>query len=430
MLLGRGGSTFRRLFLYFLKGLVLKNTLIAGDILMKLSKSLPFILLVSIAIGIVIGLNINEGLMTALRSVRHIAGQIIFFGVPLIIVASVAPSITRMGKHASKLLGLSLGLSYGSVVLAGLLSMIAGFVIIPNLFIAETVAGRSLPAMIFTLNIPQIMPPMSALALALFLGLSAVWTESKMFTNLLQEFQTMIMTIVRRVIIPLLPIFIGGTFAELAYQGRITEQMPVFLGVIVLIILIHSLWIAILYVIAAIYSKKSPIEVLKHYGPAYITAVGTMSSAATLPIALRSADKSKVLDKGMISFGIPLFAHIHMPGSIISIVFLSLTVSQFLYGTMPQFGTMVMFVFLVAVFAVAAPGVPGGTLMASLGLITAVLGFEEGGAAIAMMLAIFALQDSFGTACNITSDGPMIMNLSKYAEDRGLKLGEGEHSVF
>ena len=206
--------------------------------------------------------------------------------------------------------------------------------------------------------------------------------------------------------------------------------MPVFIGVILLIIVIHSLWIAILCIIAAAYSKKSPMEVLRHYGPAFITAVGTMSSAATLPVALSCADKSKVLDKGMISFGIPLFAHIHMPGSIISIVFLSLTVSQFLYGTMPQLGTMILFVFLLAVFAVAAPGVPGGTLMASLGLITAVLGFEEGGAAIAMMLAIFALQDSFGTSCNITSDGPMIMNLSKYAENRGLKPGEGEKSVF
>lgn len=397
---------------------------------MKLFKSLPFVLLVSIAVGIVIGLGINEPLMTALRSVRHIAGQIIFFGVPLIIIASVAPSITKMGKHASKLLGLSLALAYGSVVLAGLFSVIAGFAIIPNLFIAETVEGRSLPAMIFTLNIPQIMPPMSSLALALFIGLSAVWTDSKGFIGLLQEFQTMIMTMVRKVIIPILPIFIGGTFAELSYQGRITVQMPVFLGVILIVIVIHSLWIAILYAIAAAYSKKSPIEVVKHYGPAYITAVGTMSSAATLPIALRSADKSKVLDKGMISFGIPLFAHIHMPGSIISIVFLSLTVSQFLYGAMPEFGTMVLFVFLLAVFAVAAPGVPGGTLMASLGLITAILGFEEGGAAIAMMLAIFALQDSFGTACNITSDGPMIMSLSKYAEKRGLKLGNDTKSVF
>ena len=380
-------------------------------------KSLPFRLLAAIAVGIFVGLASGEGLMNVILSVRHISGQIIFFGVPLIIIGSIAPSIAKMGKDASRLLGVSLVAAYTMVVLAGLFSMVAGFFVIPRLNIADTAQNlRGLPDMLFTLNIPQIMPVMSALALGLLLGLAVTWTDSKQFFGLLEELSNIVMAIVRRVIIPTLPVFIGTSFASLAYDGRITTQLPIFLQVILIIIIMHTLWIFVLYVLAALYSRRNPIEVVRHYGPAYLTAVGTMSSAATMPVALDCVNKSKVLDKDSISFGIPLFSNIHMPGSVISIVFLSLTVSYVLYGGMPTLGTMLLFVVLLAVFAVAAPGVPGGTLMASLGLIYAVLGFDEVGTAL--MLAIFALQDSFGTSCNITSDGPMLMALSKYNEGK------------
>jgi len=390
-------------------------------------KTLPFRLLLALAAGLLIGSTVNATLMNVIMSIRHISGQIVFFSVPIIIIGSVAPSIVRMGKHASKLLGISLMLAYLSVVAAGLFATFTGFAIIPRLSIASAVDSlRALPDMVFSLNIPQIMPPMSALALALIGGLAVVWSDSKRFAALLGELQGIMLAIVRKVIIPILPVFIGSTFATLAYDGRITTQLPVFLQVILLIILIHTIWIAVLYLIAALYSRKHPMEVLRHYGPAYLTAVGTMSSAATLPVALQCASKSSVLDKGMVSFGVPLLAHVHMPGSVLSITFLSLSVSQVLYGTLPAIETMILFVVLLAVFAVAAPGVPGGTLMASLGLIIAVLGFDETGTAL--MLAIFALQDSFGTACNITSDGPVVMGLSKYAEKHGLKMEENSDS--
>jgi len=395
---------------------------------MKLFKSLPFRLLVALAFGIMLGSVVNETLITVIGSIRHISGQIVFFAVPLIILGSIAPSIARMGQHASRLLGFSLILAYASVVGAGFFSMFSGRVILPFLSIADAAAGaRPLPNAIFVLNIPQIMPVMSALALAILLGLAVVWTKSKTFASLLEEFQQIVLAIVRKVIIPILPIFIGATFATLAYQGRITVQLPVFLQVIGIVVVIHIIWIAVLYVFGTIYSGRNPLEVIRHYGPAYLTAFGTMSSAATLPVALRSALSAKNLDKNAVNFGIPLFAHIHMPGSIISIVFLALTVSQVLYGSLPPLETMLVFVPLLAIFAVAAPGVPGGTLMASLGLITAVLGFDEAGTGL--MLAIFALQDSFGTACNITSDGPMMMTLSKYTEKNGLTL-EKQEAVF
>jgi len=396
---------------------------------MKILKSLPFRLLVALTLGLSIGFLANESVMTVVVSIRHLAGQIVFFCVPLIIIGSVAPSIAKMGTRASRLLGVSILLAYGSATAAAFFSLAGGYAIIPRLFIPEAAESlRTLPALVFELNIPPIMPVMSALALSLLGGLGVAWTKSTHFSNLLAELQRIVLSIVRRVVIPTLPIFIAATFATLAYDGRITQQIPIFLQVLLLIVLLHLLWLAILYILTALYSKRNPFEVIKHYGPTYLTGAGTMSSAATLAVALRGAQQSKVLRKDMVGFGIPLFAHIHMCGSTITIVFLSMTVSQVLYGTLPSFGTMVLFIFLLGIFAVAAPGVPGGTLMASLGLITAVLGFTDTG--IALMLTIFALQDSSGTATNISSDGAMIMALSRYSDKRGIVLDDTAESVF
>lgn len=176
-------------------------------------------------------------------------------------------------------------------------------------------------------------------------------------------------------------------------------------------ILGHYLWLAVLYIAAGIYSGTNPLDVVKNYGPAYLTAIGTMSSAATLAVALRCAKKSvPPLRDDMVDFGIPLFANIHLCGSVLTEVFFVMTVSRILYGNLPGLGTMILFCVLLGVFAIGAPGVPGGTVMASLGLITGVLGFD--GTGTALMLTIFALQDSFGTACNITGDGALALILS------------------
>ena len=181
----------------------------------------------------------------------------------------------------------------------------------------------------------------------------------------------------------------------------------------------HYIWLFLLYAVGGAYSKKSPVEVIRHYGPAYLTAVGTMSSAATLAVALSGAGKSKVLRKDMIDFGIPLFANIHLCGSVLTEVFFVMTVSQILYGSLPSLTTMILFCLLLGIFAIGAPGVPGGTVMASLGLIISVLGFDDSGTAL--MMTIFALQDSFGTACNITGDGALALMLTGYAEKHNIK---------
>ena len=386
----------------------------------KLFGSLPFRLLLGIAVGILCGLVFPESVMKVIVTLQYIMGQLITFCVPLIIIGFIAPSITKLGANASRLLGVAVVIAYVSSIGAAFMSMLAGYGLIPHLSIDTSVAGlRELPGVVFELNIPQIMPVMSALVLSILLGLAVTWTKSQRFTELLAEFQNIVLDIVKKVIIPVLPFYIAATFCNLSYEGMITRQLPAFLQIIVIVMLGHYIWLAVLYLLAGAYSGKNPWEVLRHYGPAYLTAVGTMSSAATLAVALDCARKSSVLRKDMVSFGIPLFANIHLCGSVLTEVFFVMTIGKMLYGEIPSVGTMILFCLLLGIFAIGAPGVPGGTVMASLGLITGVLLFKNDGTAL--MLAIFALQDSFGTACNVTGDGALTLILTGYAEKHGLK---------
>ena len=263
------------------------------------------------------------------------------------------------------------------------------------------------------------MSVMSALVFSIMVGLAATWNQTKLITGVLDEFQKIVLSIVSKIIIPILPFFIALTFCGLAYEGSITKQLPVFLQVIVIVLIGHFIWMALLYFLAGAYSHENPMEVVRHYGPAYLTAVGTMSSAATLAVALQCAGKAKPLRKDMVQFGIPLFANIHLCGSVLTEVFFVMTISKILYGSIPAPGTMILFCLLLGIFALGAPGVPGGTVMASLGLITGVLGFNETGTAL--MLTIFALQDSFGTACNVTGDGALTLILTGYAKRHNIK---------
>ena len=386
----------------------------------KLFSSLPFRLILGIVIGILCGLVFPESVMKVIVTLQYIMGQLITFCVPLIIIGFIAPSITKLGANASRLLGVAVIIAYVSSICAAFMSTAAGYVLIPHLSIDTSVAGlRELPEVVFELNIPQIMPVMSALVLSVLLGLAATWTKSQKIIDILAEFQNIVLDIVSKIIIPVLPFYIAATFCNLSYEGMITRQLPAFLQIIVIVMLGHYIWLAVLYLLAGAYSGKNPWEVLRHYGPAYLTAVGTMSSAATLAVALRCARKSSVLREDMVSFGVPLFANIHLCGSVLTEVFFCMTISKILYGTLPSVGTMILFCMLLGIFAIGAPGVPGGTVMASLGLITGVLLFDDAGTAL--MLAIFVLQDSFGTACNVTGDGALTLMLTGYVEKHGIK---------
>lgn len=383
-------------------------------ILKQVVTSLPFILLVAVAAGLGIGSVASAEVIAVVATIGDVLRQVIVFCVPLIIVGFIAPSIAKLGENVSRILGVALLAAYLSTLGAALLSMAAGFGIIPHLTLAEGAeALREVPNLEFPLDIPAIMPVTSALALALMLGLAAVWAKASRFTALLVEFQRMVLTIVVKIVIPILPFFIVCTFAGLAWEGALTSQLPVFLAVIAIVLVGHFVWLGVLYGVAGAYSRTNPWEVLRHYGSAYLTAVGTMSSAATLGVALECAGQAKTLRRDMVSFGIPLFANIHLCGSVLTEVFFCMVVSQILYGALPSLPTMLLFCVLLGVFAIGAPGVPGGTVMASLGLVTGLLGFD--GAGTALVLTVFALQDSFGTACNVTGDGALTLILTGYA---------------
>ena len=382
---------------------------------MNILTSLPVRLLLGVAVGIGVGLSAGEALMQVILTVKNLLGNLIMFCVPLIIIGFIAPSITRLGRHASVMLRVAIILAYCSSVGAALFATAAGYSLIPFLDITPTVDGlKELPKLLFDLQIAPIMSVMSALVLSVLLGLAATWSKAEIVTKFLEEFQQIVLEIVTRVIITILPVFIACTFCALAYEGSITKQLPVFLLVVIIVMAGHYIWLALLYLLASIYTGKNPLRVVENYGPAYLTAVGTMSSAATLAIALKCALRSSILRKDLVNFGIPLFANIHLCGSVLTEVFFVMVVSQVLYGTLPTVGTMILFCSLLGIFAIGAPGVPGGTVMASLGLITSVLGFDATGTAL--MLTIFALQDSFGTACNVTGDGALTLMLTGYAK--------------
>ena len=370
-------------------------------------------LLIAVALGIVAGMFIDGAALGVIVSIKHLAGQVIFFLVPLIILGFIAPSIAHLSSNASKMLLFAFGIAYLSSVGASIFGAAVGYSVIPHLNIVSDASSlKELPENMLKIDIPPVMNVMTALVLAVMVGLAVAWVKSDEFSRLLDIFQKMVLELVKKILLPVLPVFIFANFCLLSYQGAVTTQLPVFLSILLVVIVCHYIWLALLYGIAAIYSRKNSWQVLKFYGPAYFTALGTMSSAATLGVALDCAHKSPVLRKEISDVTVPLFANIHLCGSILTETVFVMTVSQLLYGTMPDLFTLVLFILMLGLFAIGAPGVPGGTVLASLGLIISVLHFDEAGTAL--LLTIFALQDSFGTACNVTGDGALTLITDTY----------------
>ena len=361
-------------------------------------------LLIAVIIGLLAGFVVNDAVLEVVICIKHITGQIIFFLVPLIILGFIAPSIAHLRSNASKMLLFAFGIAYLSSIGASFFGAAVGYNVIPFLHIADDANTlKALPENLLKIDIPPVMNVMTALVLAALIGLATAWVKSDEISKLLDTFQKMVLELVKRVLLPVLPVFIAANFCILSYQGAVTKQLPVFLSVLIVVIVCHFIWLSLLYFIAAVYSRKNSWQVLKYYGPAYLTALGTMSSAATL----ECARKSPILRKEISDVTIPLFANIHLCGSILTETVFVLTVSQMLYGSMPSILQITLFILLLGLFAIGAPGVPGGTVLASLGLIISVLHFNEAGTAL--LLTIFALQDSFGTACNITGDGALTL---------------------
>ena len=370
-------------------------------------------LLIAVIVGIVAGFYVDGTVLSAIVSLKHVSGQVIFFLVPLIILGFIAPSIAHLRSNASKMLLFAFGIAYLSSVGASFFGAAVGYQVIPHLDIASDAnALKALPENMLKIDIPPVMNVMTALVLAALIGLATAWVKSDEFSRLLDTFQKMVLELVKKILLPVLPVFIFSNFCILSYQGAVTKQLPVFLSILLVVIVCHYIWLALLYGIASIYSRKNGWNVLKYYGPAYLTALGTMSSAATLGVALHCAHKSPILRKEISDVTVPLFANIHLCGSILTETVFVMTVSKLMYGTLPDPFTLVLFILMLGLFAIGAPGVPGGTVLASLGLIISVLQFDEAGTAL--LLTIFALQDSFGTACNVAGDGALTLITDTY----------------
>ena len=390
----------------------------------KLLKSTAARLVIAIVVGIILGFLITllSGTfkticVQTLLVMKQITSQVIFFMVPLIIIGCVAPSITSFKGNATRLLFMTIGVAYLSSFLAAMMSVGVSYVSVPFFSIQEpVVATYVLPKVIFPLVIPT-MDTMSALLLAILIGLGTVWISSERFATGLKELQTLVLTVVKRVLVPILPLFVGASFALLAVEGKL-NQMSVFLPAILIIVCCQFIWIALVYGIAALYSKKNSWEVLRHYPQAYFTALGSMSSAATLPVALDCIKKSKNVSEETSDFALPMFCNIHLCGSVISELFLVVTTYYFFFHQLPELGSLILLAVLVCIIAIGSPGVPGGINMSCSSLVMSIVlagnAPEMGGQFFAIMTAIYTIQDGFGTACNITCDGALTLITETY----------------
>lgn len=361
-------------------------------------------LLAGILIGALIGTAAPEAVVRGLITLKIVLGSLIGFLIPLIILFFIASGISALGKSSGRLLATAVGLSYTSTILAGLLAFLVGTVSMPLLKApAGKVPDHEKLAPFFQLEIPPMMGVITALAMAFLFGIGIAYTQSPTLKNMVDEGKRIVELTISAVVLPILPVYVGCIFAELAAEEAILTTVQLFIAVLAIVIVTHWVWLAIQFAVAATIARRNPLVLLKNMLPAYFTAIGTMSSAATIPVTLRSVKKN-CRHEHIVDFAVPLCATIHLSGSMITIVLCSLAVMTLnLDLAMPGAGQMLPAILLLGLIMIAAPGVPGGAIMAALGVLTAVLGFSE--AAIGLMIALYMAQDSFGTATNVTGDG-------------------------
>lgn len=380
---------------------------------------LPKILL-GITLGIGVGAVAPQALIKGLATFSSLFGNFLGFAIPLIIIGFIAPGIGEIGKGAGRLLGLTTGVAYLSTVVAGLLAYFVGTSVFPGILeiggLVQQYANpeEALTAPFFTVDMPPVMGVMTALLLAFTLGLGAAVIQGNALQNVLADVREIVEKLIASVIIPLLPIHIFCVFANLTHGGQVTMILSVFAKVFVIIIALHLFYLLVQYVVAGQVGRKNPFTLIKNMLPAYFTAIGTQSSAATIPVTLRQTRKNGVSDK-IADFVIPLCATIHLSGSTITLVCCSLAVMM-LNGMPASFGQMFPFILMLGVMMIAAPGVPGGAVMASLGLLENMLGF--GTTLTSLMIALYIAQDSFGTACNVTGDGAIAVITDRLSQSK------------
>ncbi|WP_291255182.1 dicarboxylate/amino acid:cation symporter [Fusobacterium sp.] len=378
-------------------------------------------LILGLIVGIILGKVGNVPLLRIMVTFNGIFGNFLQFVIPLIILGFVAPGIGDLGKKAGKLLGITTVLAYGSTIIAGSLAYFTNSVLLTKILpkAGDMISGNNPEAGLLkgyiSVDMPPIMGVMTALLMAFILGIGIAIVEGNTIKNFMNEIQTIVEGIITKIIIPFLPLYIAGIFANMTYAGEIVKIMSVFAKVFGIIIVLHYVILLVQYTIAGSLAGGNPIVLIRRMLPAYFTAIGTQSSAATIPVTLNQTKANGVND-GIADFTIPLCATIHLSGSTITLVSCSMAVMM-LNGMPITFSGMFGFILMLGVTMVAAPGVPGGAVMAALGLLESMLGF--GPELTSLMIALYLTQDSFGTACNVTGDGAIAIIVNKLA---GFKL--------
>ena len=383
---------------------------------MKKLGLLPKLILGLIA-GIIIGKIGFVPLLRIMMTFNGLFGNFLQFVIPLIILGFVAPGIGDLGKKAGKLLAVTTVLAYGSTIVSGSLAFFTNSILLRKILSAgAALAEGSHPEAglltgYLTVDMPPIMGVMTALLMAFIIGIGIAVVEGTTLKNFMNEIQTIVEKIITNIIIPFLPLYIAGIFANMTYAGEIVKIMSVFAKVFGIIIILHFVILLVQYTIAGTLAGANPLLLIRKMLPAYFTAIGTQSSAATIPVTLNQTKENGV-NEGIADFTIPLCATIHLSGSTITLVSCSMAVMM-LHGMPITFSGMFGFILMLGVTMVAAPGVPGGAVMAALGLLESMLGF--GPELTSLMIALYLTQDSFGTACNVTGDGAIAIMVNKVA---------------
>lgn len=369
--------------------------------------------LIAIALGIALGTFIPDWFIRIFVTFNEIFSQLLNFLVPLIILGLVAPAIADMGGRAGKMLLITVGLAYAATFISGFMAYGTSMSLFPYIIEAnnasqDLVQNNTLTPY-FSISIPPLMSVMTALFLAFLLGLGISKILGESLKNMLNEFKDIISMSINYVIIPLLPWHIFGIFLNITQSGQIMSIMTVFIQIIGIIFALHIVVLILQFSVAGIVTKRNPFKLLVTMLPAYFTALGTQSSAATIPVTLKQTIKNKV-NEDVAGFVIPLCATIHLSGSTLKIVSCAIALMM-MHNTPVEASNMIYFICMLGVVMVAAPGVPGGAIMAAISVLQSILGFDE--SQIALMIALYITMDNFGTACNVTGDGAIALIIDK-----------------
>ena len=382
---------------------------------------LPLLLriLIAIVLGIALGFVMPDIGVRIFNTFNSVFAQLLNFLIPLIIVGLVTSAIADVGRGAGTMLAITAGTAYLATILSGLFSYGCSISLFPSIIETGTSQllsseGDKFPAF-FTIEIPAVMGVMSALVSSFLLGLGIAAFGAKVLKQGFDEFKDIVTLAISKVIIPLLPFYIFGLFLDMTASGSVGAVLMAFLQVILIIFILTAILLLIQYTIAGLVTRRNPIKLLTTMLPAYFTALGTSSSAATIPITLQQTIKNGV-SEGVAGFVVPLCATIHLSGSTLKIVACALAIMM-MEGIAFDFPLMLGFILMLGVTMVAAPGVPGGAIMAALGILDSILGFSS--EQQAMMITLYIAMDSFGTACNVTGDGAIALILNKFFTRKG-----------